>query len=648
MTASAASDDSSLVTPDDALYVRNMRALFRSDAALAQQIDECVPDGSVSVEPARRGSVTAAVRVGDDDRPRYLHSRVAPEEEAKRFAEAVDLEAGLCCVLGGFGLGHHLLALAERLADDGLIIVTEPNLQILKAAFEHVDLTALFESRRCLVLTSADKGHLQTRLEPHNTLLMMGTQFVTHPASEQVAGGFHARMRKLVADHLTFCRMSLVTLVTNARITHKNIANNFPRYLSTPPIDVLRDRFRGKPAVLVAAGPSLRRNIDQLAELKGRAVIITVQTTFKTLLDHGIEPDFVTSLDYHEMSKRYFEDLDGRQGTHLIAEPKVTWHVLDNYPGPTSVLFNNFARLCLGDKLAARDGLKAGATVAHLSLYWAVYLGCEPIIMVGQDLAYTNHVYYTPGVAMHGLWRPQLNRYCTMEMMEWERIARFREILLKVKDIHDHDIYTDEQLFTYQQQFEGDFSTIPGRVIDATEGGVRKAATQVMSLAEAAKRFCTEPLPAELFAYRDRLNWDDSARLEAGRDELRQRVAEVDRMTATCERMHELLGEMFDLLDRPSVFNRRIADVDALRVEIHQQDHTYQMISAVSQHAELQRFTADRKLKLTGARGVDLARGQLERDKRFVEAVVEGGGALKAILAESIQRFDDAIARRGA
>ena len=132
--------------------------------------------------------------------------------------------------------------------------------------------------------------------------------------------------------------MSLMTLVTNSRITCRNVANNLPTYLATPPIDTLRDHFKGMPAVVVAAGPSLQRNIDQLAELADRAVIICVQTTFKMLVDRGIRPHFVTSLDYHEMSKRFFEDIDDFSRTHLIAEPKVTWHVPDTYAGPTSML----------------------------------------------------------------------------------------------------------------------------------------------------------------------------------------------------------------------------------------------------------------------------------------------------------------------
>ncbi len=642
MSSSAPSALTQPLLSDD-LYVRNMAALFRSDVRLAQLIDEHPGDDAIVVEPSRKGPPTVAVRSGDGQRPTQVHSRVDPEDEARRFADSIEVGEDFCFIVGGFGLGHHLKALKARLKGDAFLVVTEPNIAMLKAAMESVDLSGLFVDSKCIVLTDADKGEVQTRLEPHNTLMMMGAQFVAHPPSDRVAGGFHVEMRKLIADHMTMCRMSLMTLVANARITCKNIAFNLPTYVATPPIDVLRDRFAGYPAIVVSAGPSLRKNIDLLAELKGRAVIIAVQTTYKTLLDRGIVPDFVTSLDYHEMSKRFFENIDDFGGTHLVAEPKVTWHVVDTFRGPVSLLDNNFARLLIGEALANRGGLKAGATVAHLAFYLAVHMGCAPIILIGQDLGYTDHVYYAPGVAMHETWRPELNRFCTMEMKEWERIVRSRRILIRTQDIHGRDIYTDEQLFTYLQQFEGDFASVRRKVIDATEGGVRKANTEIMTLRAAADAHCGRAIPPEKFAYLKQLNWHDASRLAAARKELAARMSEADAMAELCRKAIEILKELLTLLDQPDRFNRRIADVDTIRVRIRAMERTYQVVSSLSQHAELQRFSADRRLGLSDLSKTDLARKQLERDIRFVEAILEGTSALGEILRESLDRFDHAM-----
>ena len=624
----------------DALYCRNMEALFRVDPRLAQRIDECPPDPSIRIEKSRSGAATVSMAGARGDRPMYLHSRIDPEDEARRFAENAETQDTFCHIICGFGLGHHVKALHARLRGDAFLIVAEPNLALIKMAFESVELSTLMTDDKCVILTRLDKGEIQSRLEARTSLIMMGAQFVSHPPSERIAGEFHAAMRKMLADHLSYCRMSIVTAVANSRATCRNVAYNLPRYLSTPPIDLLRDRFKGYPGIVVSAGPSLRRNIDQLAELKERAVICAVQTTFKLLLDRGIEPHFVTALDYHELSRRFFEGVPATCRTHLIAEPKATWHVIDAYAGPTSLLDNRWARLCVGDALAARAGLKGGSTVAHLAFYLAVYMGCDPIILVGQDLAYTDHVYYVPGTAMHDLWRPELNRFNTIEMREWERIVRNRPISHKVRDIHGNEIYTDEQLFTYLQQFEGDFAHLPGRVIDATQGGVRKAGTQVMTLREAAEKHCRASLPAEGLAYIDQLAWDDRAGFEAARSELRKRLDEADGVANICSEMLELLHELETLLDRPAAFNQRIAAVDKLRVRIREHERVYEMITSLAQRAELQRFSADRRTLLLDGDPVERARRQLQRDVAFVEAFAEGADALREILRGSIERFD--------
>ena len=124
-------------------------------------------------------------------------------------------------------------------------------------------------------------------------------------------------------------------------------------------------------------------------------------------------------------------------------------------------------------------------------------------------------------------------------------------------------------------------------------------------------------------------------------------MEEVDRMADTCRRMMAVLEELEGLLDRPAEFNRRIARVDALRLEVQAQERTYQLISSVAQQAELQRFSTDRRLKHAGAEGVELARGQLERDKQFVGAIIEGADVLKEILRGGLERLDEA-ARRAA
>jgi len=646
-------------------FLANMRQLYRHDPRLAQRIDDLPVDASLRVQPSRAGPPTALVTT-PDGRELYLHSRYDPMREAVDFCRTLEDSDALCVILSGLGLGYHLKALFEQLGEEICVLISEPDPVTIKTCLEQSDLSRELATGRVELITSPDKSALHERLMRHSTTLMLGTRIVAPPFSRQVNAEAHAAIRQAIMDFAAFAKMSLVTLVRNAEITCRNIANNLPTYLSTPPLDILRDRFRGCPAILVAAGPSLSRNVDQLASLRDRAVIIAAQTTLRPLLARGIVPHFVTSLDFSDMSRQFFEGLDIPEEVVLVAEPKATWHVIDIFRGTCGrglsqqrmaepsrstrrrviLLDNAFAHRCVGEALARRTPMEPGATVMHLAFYLAQWLGCDPVIFVGQDLAFSGHCYYAPGVAMHRAWWPETDRYCTLEMKEWERIVRHRPILRSVKDIDGHDIYTDEQMFTYLEQFERDFSRCTTRVIDATEGGARKTGAEPMPLAEAARRFCREPIDPARFDYL-RMSWCDASRLPAARSVLASRLEALSRFESLCMETRDILHELRGLLVDPARFNRRLVRVDELRALVQEHDLIFAMVRDVSQLGELQRFAADRRIAGETRSDSVRAERQLQRDEQFMSSLLEGCARLRAILIESLARFDAAIGGGG-
>ena len=621
-----------------ATFLRNMKALWRHDPLLAAAIDAIDDDQRVPVEPARVGGCTARLTTPQGDAI-YLHSRHDPQAEAKRFADTIKLDEKFCLVVTGIGLGYHVRALLDRMRGDYLLICCEPNLALLAAALTCTDLSDAIAAKKLTFLVDDDKRILHEKLQPHAPLIMLGAEFAAHAPSQRVADKSYAPLTALLSEFVSYTRMTLVTLVHNSKITCRNIAMNIPAYVSTPPIDMLRQRFAGDPGIIISAGPSLARNIDQLAALKGRAVLCAVQTTLRPLMQRGITPDFATSLDFHEMSRKFFEDVGDLRGVHLIAEPKAAWSVIDHYPGPVSILDNSWARLLLGDELAARDGLRAGATVAHLAFYLAEYLGCDPIIFVGQDLAYTGHVFYTPGVEVHRAWWGELNRFHTMEMKEWERIVRNRPILRRVTASDGGELYTDELLFTYLEQFEKDIASCRSTVINATEGGARIRGTQSAPLSEVIARYCARALDPVKFAYRSDLAWRDPSRLPAAAEQLRHRMAELDDVVRVGDELLTLLAELDGLTHDPQRFNQRLVRVDELRARVYHDTRAYQIVNAATQLAELRRFSADRHISADDLSGPELAKRQLARDREFVSAVRDGAVEVRSMLTDAVQRI---------
>ena len=79
-------------------------------------------------------------------------------------------------------------------------------------------------------------------------------------------------------------------------------------------------------------------------------------------------------------------------------------------PGPVSLLGNEHAESLLRELKLNKPPLPAGATVAHLAYYLAEFLGCDPIIFVGQDLGFSDGLCYAPGTSYEDVWRPELSR----------------------------------------------------------------------------------------------------------------------------------------------------------------------------------------------------------------------------------------------
>jgi len=631
-----------ILPPEHATFVKNMRALWRVDPWLALRVDAVADEDRFGVEPARRGGLTVRVP-GPGGSSIYLHSRYDPIEEARKFAGGITIEDKFCFVVSGLGMGHHIRALHERLTGDVIVVCVEPSIRMIATALAHVDLSDLIASRRFIILTSHDKNRLHERLQSYNTLIMLGAQFIRHAPSVRLAPSEHDAITHAISEFVTYTRMTLMTLMANSQITCKNIAMNFVTYVSTPPIDPLRNRFAGDPAIVISAGPSLRHNVDRLRDLKGKAVLISVQTALRPLMQRGIVPDFVTSLDFHEMSRKFFEGVRDLSNVHLVAEPKATWHVLDNYPGPVSLLDNSWARLVLGDALAARGGLKAGATVAHLAFYLAVYMGCNPIIFVGQDLAFTGHVFYVPGVEIHHAWRTELNRFNWIEQKEWERIVRNRPILKTVRGNDGETLYADELLFTYLEQFEKDIAEVPARVINATEGGARIRGTEAMTLADVAQSCCGRAIDPDRFAYRKALAGRDESRWPATRDVLKRRVEQLNAVETTCDELLGVLEELKGMTGDPDRFNKRILRVDELRARIQNEAEAFRIVNVATQMAEFQRFSADRRLSTVSVDDAERARRQIARDVEFITGVRDGARTVKPMLTDALERVERAI-----
>jgi hypothetical protein len=314
--------------------------------------------------------------------------------------------------------------------------------------------------------------------------------------------------------------------------------------------------------------------------------------------------------------------------------------ILDAYPGPRRCCASGFLDKILGDVAADMGALPAGATVAHLALYLARHLGCDPVILTGQDLGFTDGLYYAPGTAIDAVWAPELNPFNTIEMMQWQRIVRHRTHLHKMTDQRGRSIYTDAQMLTYLQQFERDFSAFRDEgltIIDATEGGVAKQHVQTASLDDALARHAGGALPALPLPPREP---DDDRRRAARRrvDALRE---EMEALRDVSRRTHRLLETMLAEQGDPRRMKRHFERLDRYRDEVSERFAAFELLNQVNQLGVFKRQRADRRLHLqTALDPLARQRGQLERDRVNVAWLADAADELIAQLRDAARVLD--------
>lgn len=627
------------------VYQNNLNAIAKHHPELAEQLSSAEP-AMLDWSESKAGPMTAA-RTDLGDRPVALASKYDPVKEAQKLVEPVDHAKTACVVILGFGLGYHIDEVVKKVGPRDLVIVYEPDLAQLRAVLEKLDWTRwLGQNGLILAGPDASKSMLLSRIEQRSATPTLGTQLVTHPASRQRHSDAFNAFGKLVTETLAFCRTNVATALVNATRTVSNLTNNLAQYAAGATIAELENAAKGYPAICVGAGPSLVKNLDLLCdpEVRKNVVVIGVQTTLKPMLARGIRPDFITALDYSAICTRFYEDLPDLSDVTLVVEPKCHPAIIAAYPGPVRVCPSKLNDKLLGDLARPMPTIKAGTTVAHLSFYLAQLLGCDPIIFIGQDLGFSDGLYYAPGTAVHKVWEPELGAFNTIETMEWTRVVRMRGNLRRAEDVHGRPIFTDEQMSTYLGQFERDFDEARQAgltVIDATEGGMPKQHTQLSTLRDALESHATRAVPelprAETGLSRERLS--------KLRGLLDGRIDSVKALKRVTLETNKLLKRLREHQHNPKKAGKFFEQVQKNTAKVHGElKEAFELVSSVNTVGTFRRERADRGIHHTehaDEYGRQLA--QIDRDLDNMDFIDQACDEALTIFNEARQRLLNAI-----
>ncbi|MDR0300912.1 MAG: DUF115 domain-containing protein [Treponema sp.] len=359
---------------------------------------------------AKTGEIVPSIIVAPGN-IRPLHSLIDPKHEAQRLVSTIPPDTGFVIFLG---LGGGFAPQAALAATAAQIVVIDFDKDGITELLSAKDYTQLLNNERFSLLTDYTFDEIKKYiLEHYNPALCGGIKVIplrtrTEHDSERfykAACVIQQAIDSAAADFSVQAHFGLrwfSNIIRNIKTAESANQNFSAKKISE--------------AAIVAAGPSLDRQINALAEYKSRHVfIICSDTALPVLLRGGIEPDAVVSIDCQHISHYHF------LGCNIRGIPLV----LDIASPPLLSRFSNLPVFFSGGHPLALYASRywrplplldtSGGNVTYACLSLAENLGARQITFFGADFSYVRSQTYARGTYIYPYLEKKQNRFCTLE-----------------------------------------------------------------------------------------------------------------------------------------------------------------------------------------------------------------------------------------
>lgn len=356
-----------------------------------KSIQEYTANPSIVVESTQAADGNLYLLVQKDNALHRLNSSYCPRNEAERWVEQYSFtNLNMIISLFGLGNGYFVRALANNKGYKDMIVVYEPSIDIFYHVLHHYDITdIIMEKSIILTIEGINEFDFHQAFHYIVNITNINSQIkCTHPGYEELFTEQAVYFWKEIKDAIIRERTNINTeRYFGSRYITNGIFNL--RYLkdSNRLMDIKDDINTDIPAIIVAAGPSLKDSIDDLRNAKGKAYVFVVDRILDYVLDSGIEPDFIVTVDPIKPLEYFTTRTDVT--IPLLCSMDSNWEVLKQHKGKKIFYSCNlfYQRMYLSQKKEP-PFIFTGASVATTAFSACLSLGFKRIALVGQDLAY--------------------------------------------------------------------------------------------------------------------------------------------------------------------------------------------------------------------------------------------------------------------
>jgi hypothetical protein len=416
------------------------------------------------VEETRNNMET--IKFNIDDKGFYLHSRYNPENEAKVLIDKYkdEIEEDSHVIFIGIGLGYHIKEFSESYSE-AKISIYEPFEEILEEAMSRINLTHLKSNHLKIISTGNEYKKL---IEAVSSGYTNSTVFIELPSYKNHLSKYYENFLKELKEGIHSTRRSIHTNLSFQKRWIVNSFANFSQVINTPNILMQdEDMFKDKTAIVVAAGPSLNDEIENLRFIKEnkKAYIFSVGSAINTLLENDILPHAMNTYDPTANNSKVFDKIveKGILEVPMIFGSSVGFETLKKYRGPKYHMITNQDYLS-NYLLKMKDDrdislVRDAASIAVVTIELLYKLKFKNIIMVGQNLGFIGEKEYADGISYY-------------EKRNKSKSEEQKKNYIEVEDVYGKKIYTNETFNTMRKQIESYIESMNScRFINTTKGG---------------------------------------------------------------------------------------------------------------------------------------------------------------------------------
>ncbi len=303
----------------------------------------------------------------------YIHSRINPLAQARRWAESLYSPSQESYALLGGGLGYLAYALYEMSDGAAKLQVFYRDGQLAKFALGYGVLGYIPEEQLEIVVSEDVEDFLRAALRK-------GVDSYIYPPS---IGEWPPKEAALLDG------LSVET--ETVRLLKPSVERNvFWNSQSGLPLFGEMDWSVWPKTYLVAAGgPGLDGQMDWIRQYRQELAIVAVGTVWRKMMKEGIRPDVVAVLDPHRRVLAQMEGLEG-EDVPLLIGMQAHFGFARLYQGPKFLCVSAVDVGTPGWNLdLGKEQLwNRGSTVSCMAIEAALRMGAERIYLAGLDLAF--------------------------------------------------------------------------------------------------------------------------------------------------------------------------------------------------------------------------------------------------------------------